>query len=59
MVFELFDDLVPRTTENFLKLCTGEMGKSGTSGETLHYKGSTFHRVIKSFMIQVRTRFRK
>mmetsp|Transcript_14047 Transcript_14047/g.29671 ORF Transcript_14047/g.29671 Transcript_14047/m.29671 type:complete len:137 (-) Transcript_14047:2756-3166(-) len=31
--------------------CTGERG-IGRSGKLLHYKGSTFHRVIASFMCQ-------
>ncbi|GEQ69696.1 hypothetical protein JCM33374_g3370 [Metschnikowia sp. JCM 33374] len=52
VVFKLYDDVVPRTTENFRALCTGEKGASKESGKALHYKGSTFHRVIKDFMCQ-------
>lgn len=32
-------------------LCTGERGM-GKLGKPLHYKGSTFHRVIPDFMLQ-------
>lgn len=51
VVFELYDDIVPKTAANFKALCTGEKG-AGNTGKPLHYKRSAFHRVIKGFMIQ-------
>ncbi|GAA5858858.1 hypothetical protein JCM5353_003144, partial [Sporobolomyces roseus] len=51
IVMELFSDVTPKTAENFRALCTGEKGM-GQSGKPLHYKGSKFHRIIKSFMCQ-------
>ncbi|SCU92700.1 LAMI_0E11650g1_1 [Lachancea mirantina] len=53
VVFELYNDAVPKTTENFLKLCEGNCGMSKTKPDIpLCYKGSIFHRVIKNFMCQ-------
>ncbi|KAG8648104.1 peptidyl-prolyl cis-trans isomerase CYP19-3 [Manihot esculenta] len=51
IVMELFADVTPKTAENFRALCTGEKGL-GRSGKPLHYKGSTFHRIIPGFMCQ-------
>merc|ERR1712087_677261 len=48
---ELRSDVTPKTAENFRALCTGEKGV-GKSGKPLHFKGSSFHRVITDFMCQ-------
>ncbi|KAJ3428682.1 peptidyl-prolyl cis-trans isomerase d-related [Anaeramoeba flamelloides] len=48
IVFQLFADC-PRTTENFRAFCIGSYKKNGLP---VGYKGCSFHRVIKGFMIQ-------
>lgn len=52
VVFELYNDIVPKTAENFRALVTGEKGLASDGTTPLCYKGSKFHRVIKDFMIQ-------
>jgi peptidylprolyl isomerase len=51
VVIELFNDVTPKTAENFRALCTGEKGV-GKQGMPLHFKGSGFHRIIPDFMCQ-------
>uniref|UniRef100_A0A8C0ARG0 Peptidyl-prolyl cis-trans isomerase n=4 Tax=Neoaves TaxID=3078114 RepID=A0A8C0ARG0_9AVES len=52
IMFQLFSDICPKTCKNFLCLCSGEKGIGKTTGKKLCYKGTTFHRVVKNFMIQ-------
>ena len=47
--FELFNDICPRTAENFRQFCTGEAKRGALP---MGYKGSRFHRVIEGFVIQ-------
>ncbi len=51
IVFELYNEVVPKTAENFRALCTGEKGNT-KSGKPLHFKGTIFHRIIPGFMCQ-------
>lgn len=46
---ELFAAQVPRASENFRQLCTGEHRRGGAP---VGYKGAPFHRVLKDFMAQ-------
>ncbi|MEX0169972.1 peptidylprolyl isomerase [Streptomyces sp. LMG1-1-1.1] len=44
ITFKLFDDVVPKTAQNFRELATGQHG--------FGYTDSPFHRVIPQFMLQ-------
>ncbi|KAF9764451.1 Peptidyl-prolyl cis-trans isomerase [Nosema granulosis] len=44
LVFKLYNDIVPRTTENFAQLCTRPKGEG--------FIKSKFHRIIPGFMAQ-------
>ena len=44
IVFELFDNVVPKTAENFRQLCLHSKG--------FGFKNSHFHRIINDFMAQ-------
>lgn len=51
MVFELRRDIVPKTTENFLKLCIGGSGKT-TNGLDMWYKGTPVTRILPAYYLQ-------
>lgn len=46
---ELFADVVPKTAENFRQMCTGEFKRFD---KPTGFKGCSFHRVLKDFMVQ-------
>jgi|TARA_B110000285_G_C15084616_1_gene595424 cyclophilin family peptidyl-prolyl cis-trans isomerase len=46
VVMEMFSKQVPKTADNFLKICNGD------NDSNLSYKGNFFHRIIDNFMAQ-------
>ncbi|CUM51571.1 uncharacterized protein AC631_01915 [Debaryomyces fabryi] len=50
IVVELFEDLAPKASENFIKLCNGS--QKSQEGSPLTFKGNYFHRIIKNFVVQ-------
>ena len=58
VIFELYEDKVPKTVNNFKSLCLGDKGKTKALKElnngvaTLHYKGTNVNRIVTGFLIQ-------
>ena len=54
LIIKLYWDDLPRTSNNFFSLCTGEQNYASgpNKGKPLTYKGCIFHRLIKGFMLQ-------
>ena len=44
IVFKLYNDITPKTAQNFLELSTGQNG--------FGYRGSRMHRIVPDFMVQ-------
>lgn len=49
IVLDMFGATVPKTVGNFVGLCEGNTERNGNK---LKFEGSSFHRIIPSFMIQ-------
>lgn len=52
VVCKLNTEITPKTAYNFMCLCTGEKGMGEVTGVKLHYKGSSFHRVLNGVCVQ-------
>ncbi|KAJ3218370.1 hypothetical protein HDU67_005919 [Dinochytrium kinnereticum] len=54
LVIEVFADQVPKTAENFLRLCDGSKGMSKTAKtKPLHYLHTRVHRIVRDFAAQM------
>jgi cyclophilin family peptidyl-prolyl cis-trans isomerase len=52
IVIKLYTDKCPLAANNFYSLCTNGTGNLARDGKPLHYKQSTFHRIVKGFVAQ-------
>lgn len=49
IVFELFNDVAPKTAENFRALCAGDMGDGKVTGKPLTYKVGIKAKLLTDF----------
>jgi len=52
VVIELFKNILPKTSENFRLLCTGEKGRSEETATKLHFKNTIINRICEKGWIQ-------
>lgn len=52
MIIGLFGHLLPRAALNFKTLCKGDSSRKTAEGLPLHYKGTTFTKVLEDYMVQ-------
>ena len=56
VVIELFDDIAPKTCENFRELCKGyqrvDEKTNENQGDKISYVNTEFHRVVKGMYAQ-------
>lgn len=52
VVLELFKNILPKTSENFRLICTGEKGRSEETGTKMHYKNTIINRIVEQGWVQ-------
>ncbi|KAJ3002875.1 UNVERIFIED_CONTAM: hypothetical protein HDU68_005966 [Siphonaria sp. JEL0065] len=52
LTFTLYNDMVPKTVENFLRLCDGTKGIGKQSKKPLYYKDNKVHRIVEGYIVQ-------
>uniref|UniRef100_A0A914PH66 PPIase cyclophilin-type domain-containing protein n=1 Tax=Panagrolaimus davidi TaxID=227884 RepID=A0A914PH66_9BILA len=53
IICELFDDIVPKTCENFIKLCQGTNELGLTTDKIMTFRGCPIHRITNGRLIEV------